>query len=60
VSQLDSKSANGGRAVIVKKARPDVYTVMLVVSFLAISIGCLFLYLEILTYGGLGAVKGPI
>jgi len=60
VSQPDSTSANGGRGVVVQKSRADVYTVMLALSLLAICIGCLFLYLEIGTYGGLSAVKGPV
>ena len=37
----------------------NVYTVMLILSLLALLIACLCLWLEIGEYGGLGAVKGP-
>jgi hypothetical protein len=37
---------------VVRKPRSNVYTVMLVLSLLAILVGCLFLYLEIQYYDG--------
>jgi len=40
---------------IVVKQRANVYTVMLVVSFLCLSLGCLFLYFEMQNYAGTGA-----
>ncbi len=47
-------------SVIVKKPILDVYTVMLIIALVALLMGCLFLYLEIREYGGIGAVRGPV
>jgi hypothetical protein len=38
------------RGVVVEKPRPDVYTVLLILSLVAIVIGCVFLYLEMRVY----------
>ena len=38
------------RGVVVEKPRPDIYTVLLVLSLVAIVIGCLCLYLEMRAY----------
>lgn len=46
MSQLDSSSASPSRGVIVKKPPTSIYTVMLILSTLSMTIGCLFLYLE--------------
>jgi hypothetical protein len=59
MSLPDSDSASARRGVFVEKPRADIYTVLLVVALVAILFGCLFLYLEILQYGGISAVKGP-
>ncbi len=40
-----------------RKPDTDVYTIMLVLSLVAILIGCVFLYLEIQEYGG--QINGP-
>ena len=40
-----------GRGVVVEKPKADVYTVMLVLSFVALVIGCLCLYGEMNSYG---------
>ncbi len=57
MSQPDLESVSMP-SVITKKPRYDVYFVMLLVSLIAILIGCLFLFLEIREYGGWGAWNG--
>ena len=47
VSPLDSTNPQG---VVVQKPRSDVYTTMLFLSFLAILVACLCLYLEMKAY----------
>lgn len=42
----------------VAKPRTSIYTVLLIISLLALMLGCLLLYLEIGEYGGLGNIKG--
>ena len=37
--------------VVIQKPDTDVYTVMLVISFIAVLIGCILLYLELSRYG---------
>ncbi len=59
MSQPDLESVSMP-SIINKKARYDVYFVMLVVSLIAILMGCLFLYLEIRAYGGFGQIKGAL
>ena len=54
---LESVSAP---TVLKKQPQMTVYTVMLIVSLIALMLACLFLFLEIREYGGFGAVKGPI
>lgn len=46
MSQLDSNSANPPRGVIVQKPKTNIYTVMLILAFVAMCLACLFLYLE--------------
>lgn len=46
--------------VLKKEPQMTVYTVMLIISLLALIFACLFLYLEISEYGGFGAVKGRL
>jgi hypothetical protein len=53
MSQADFNPAEGGRAVFVRKQTANIYTMMLILAFLAISIGVLFLFLEMKAYDGL-------
>ena len=57
MSQPDLESVSMP-SVINKKPRYDVYFVMLVISLVALLMGCIFLLLEIYSYGGLGAYSG--
>ena len=51
MSQPASKSSEAaGRGVIVEKPPANIYTVLLVISFVAVLIGCLCLYLEMSAY----------
>ena len=53
MSQLGSKSVeapDAKRGVIVEKPTANIYTVLLVLSFVAILTGCLCLYLEMSAY----------
>jgi hypothetical protein len=59
VSQPDFGSVSPG-GVYVKKQKPNIYTVLLVVALVALLLGCLFLWLEISAYGGFGEVSGPV
>ncbi len=56
MSQLDSVSSprpggQPGGAPTVQKQRLNVYTMMLIMSLIAISIGCTLLYMELTQYG---------
>ena len=57
MSQPNFESDSPG-GVLVPKPKSSVYTVLLILALLALLIACLFLYLEIGEYGGLGATKG--
>lgn len=59
MSQPDLSSANPP-GVLVQKPKTSIYTMLLLVALLALLLGCLFLFLEINQYGGLGAVKGKV
>ena len=50
MSQPDLSSANPPRGVIVNKPKTSVYTVMLIISLVAMLTACLFLYLEYAEY----------
>ena len=51
MSRLASQSPDSAaRGVIVEKPKANVYTVMLILSLIAILIGCLCLYLEMKEY----------
>ena len=52
MSQLDSTSANSPRGVLVQKPKTNIYTVMLIIAFLAMLFGCLFMYLELSRFSG--------
>jgi hypothetical protein len=43
-----------------RKPKTSVYVVLLVISLVALLVGCLFLFLEIKRYGGFGAVRGRV
>jgi hypothetical protein len=45
--------------ILTKKSAWNIYTVILLLAFLALLLAMLFLYLEIRAYGGFGAMKGP-
>jgi hypothetical protein len=45
--------------VLTKKSAWNIYTVLLLLAFLALLLAMLFLYLEIRQYGGFGQLKGP-
>ncbi|MEM8865779.1 MAG: hypothetical protein AAGF31_09585 [Planctomycetota bacterium] len=56
MSQPDSGLAEPSpRGVIVQKPKTNIYTVMLIVSLVAMIMACVFLYLEIGEYGGFGS-----
>ena len=40
-----------------RKQRANIYTVLLIVSLVALLAGCLFLWLEISEYGGFGQIN---
>ncbi len=46
-------------SVLTKKSPWNVYTVLLIVSLIALLLAMLFLYLEIREYGGFGQYSGP-
>ena len=54
MSQPDLSSANPP-GVLVQKPKASIYTMLLLVSLLALLLGCLFLLLEVNQYGGLFA-----
>ena len=57
MSQPSFESASP--TVLTKKSPWNIYTVMLLMAFIALLMAMLFLYLEISAYGGFGAFKGP-
>lgn len=46
MSQLDSPSASRQRGVLVQKPKTNIYTVLLIIAFVAMLTGCLLLGLE--------------
>ena len=56
MSLPDSKLADAARGVVVEKPRANIYTVLLVLSFVAIVIGCLCLAGEMAQYAGPGGL----
>jgi hypothetical protein len=52
MSQADFSHADSGRAVFIRKQTANIYTMMLILAFLAVCIGCLFLILEKSAYDG--------
>lgn len=60
MSQLDSSSADpieAPRGVLVQKPKTNIYTVLLIIAFVAMCIGCLFLYLEWANYSSYQAAQ---
>ncbi len=53
MSLADLSPSDAGRGVFVRKQTANIYTVMLILSFVFVSIGCLFLFLEQKSYDGL-------
>ncbi len=51
MSQPDLNSANNQPSVLVQKPKTTIYTVLLIISAVALLVGCLFLYLEWDRYG---------
>jgi hypothetical protein len=48
---LADYNTEGGRGVVVRKQPPNFYTALLLVSVVALAIGCLFMFLELQSYG---------
>ena len=48
---LPDLDSNEPRGVLVRRPRSSIYTVMLLVSLLALTLGCLLLVLELWRYG---------
>jgi hypothetical protein len=53
MSLADLNPSDAGRGVFIRKQTANIYTVMLILSFVFIAIGCLFLFLELKAYDGL-------
>lgn len=52
MSQLDSTSgASPTRGVLVKKPATNIFTVLMILATVAMSLGCLFLAMEYAKYG---------
>jgi hypothetical protein len=48
------------KGVVLQQAPSDIYTLILLLSAIALAVGSAMLFLEIARYGGFGAVKGPV
>jgi hypothetical protein len=59
MSQADFSTADAGRAVFVRKQSANIYTMMLIIAFLAVTIGCIFLFMEMKAYDGLSTKVSP-
>ncbi len=53
MSLADLSPSDAGRGVFLRKQTGNIYTVMLILSFVFVAIGCLFLFLEMKAYDGL-------
>jgi uncharacterized membrane protein len=42
------------------KAKMTIYFALLIISLVALLLGCLFMYLEIRRFGGFGMIKGTV
>lgn len=43
-----------------RKPKTNIYTLLLVLSLVALLVGCIFLYLEIRRFGGFGTIRGSV
>ena len=43
-----------------RKPKTSIYTVMMIISLVALLVGMVFLYLEIRRFGGFGTVRGRV
>ena len=43
-----------------RKPKTSIYTIMMIISLVALLVGMLFLYLEIRRFGGFGTVRGRV
>lgn len=43
-----------------RKPKTSIYTLLLIISLVALLTGCVFLYLEIKRFGGFGTVRGTV
>ena len=59
MSQPSFESTGDQGGILVPKPKTSIYTVLLIISLVALLIACLFLWLEISEYGGWGAWGGP-
>lgn len=59
MSQPDLESVSVP-SIINKKPQYNIYFMLLVVALLSLLMACLFLYLEIRSYGGFGAFRGSV
>jgi len=59
MSQADFNQAEAGRAVFVRKQTANIYTMMMIIAFLAVTIGCIFLFMEMKAYDGLNTKVTP-
>src|SRR4051812_29591557 len=53
MSLADLSPSEAGRGVFIRKQTANIYTVMLILSFVFVAVGCLFLFLEMKAYDGL-------
>lgn len=47
-------------AGVPRKPKTSIYTILLVISLIALLTGCIFLFLEIKRFGGFGTVRGTV
>jgi hypothetical protein len=52
---MPTSSVSAGR-----RPKTTAYMMLLVISLVALLVGCLFLFLEIKRYGGFGAIRGRV
>jgi hypothetical protein len=50
MSLADLSPSDAGRGVFIRKQTANIYTVLLILSFLFIAVGCLFFFLEMKSY----------
>ncbi len=50
MARTKSSTPQQPRGVLVQKPKTNIFTVMLIVTFLALLVGCLLMFLELRTY----------